>query len=41
VGEPLKTLNEDAPQFIKQQLRKMKIGRDVREKIRLDYGIAT
>eukprot|EP00903_Cladosiphon_okamuranus_P006086 g5996.t1 len=38
--EPLKTLWEDAPQFVKQQLRKMKLSRDVHEKLKQQYGIA-
>ena len=37
--EPLKTLWEDAPQFVKQQLCKMKLGPDVHDKLRKDYGI--
>eukprot|EP00903_Cladosiphon_okamuranus_P017435 g16059.t1 len=38
--EPLQTLLEDAPQFVKQQLRKMKLSRDVHEKLKQQYGIA-
>eukprot|EP00903_Cladosiphon_okamuranus_P015275 g14116.t1 len=38
--EPLKTLWEDAPQFVKQQLRKMKLGRDIHKKLQQDYGIS-
>lgn len=38
--EPLKTLWEDAPQFVRQQLRKMKLGRDIRDKLNKDYGIS-
>eukprot|EP00752_Nemacystus_decipiens_P007839 g7004.t1 len=37
--EPLTTLWEDAPQFVKQQLRKMKLGSDVHDKLKQDYGI--
>jgi len=39
--EPLRTLLEDAPQFVKQQLRKMRIGSDVRDKLRSEYGVAS
>ena len=37
--EPLKTLWEDAPQFVKQQLKKIKLGRDVHGKFHKTYGI--
>ena len=37
--EPLKTLWEDAPQFVKQQLRKMQLGSDVHENLKNNYGI--
>eukprot|EP00752_Nemacystus_decipiens_P016680 g14920.t1 len=37
--EPLKTLWEDAPQFVKQQLRKMKLGSDVHDILKRNYGI--
>ena len=38
--EPLKTLWEDTPQFVRQQLRKMKLGRDVYDKLKKTYGIS-
>eukprot|EP00903_Cladosiphon_okamuranus_P017345 g15980.t1 len=38
--EPLKTLWEDAPTFVKQQLRKMKLGRNVCNKLKSAYGIS-
>ena len=31
---------EDAPQFVRQQLRKMKLGRDVYDKLKKTYGIS-
>ena len=37
--EPLKTLWEDAPQFVKQQLRKMKLRSDVQDILKKNYGI--
>lgn len=36
---PLKSLWEDTPQLVKQQLGKMKLGRDVYERLERDYGI--
>ena len=38
--ETLKTLLEDAPQCVRQQLRKIKLGRDIRDKLEKDYGIS-
>ena len=36
--EPLKTLWEDAPQFVKQQLKKIKLGGEVHGKFHKTYG---
>ena len=38
--EPVKTLWEDTPQFVRQQLRKMKLKRDVYDKVKKTYGIS-
>ena len=38
--EPVKTLWEDTPQFVLQQLRKIKLGCDVYDKLKKIYGMS-
>ncbi|CAB1109586.1 unnamed protein product [Ectocarpus sp. CCAP 1310/34] len=37
--QPLSDIYQDAPQFLKQELRKMKLSKEVKDNIKKEYGI--